>query len=108
MKVTAYDRGADWCHKLPSCAGMHLTTAHERVQKEREVFSTVFENGDPDLGQTFVLFFVLPMLELIRQATGLPRCWRCGKVGKNCKVYNTMEPQPDGTVKRVVHYCGID
>lgn len=108
MRVKAYDRSENLCYRLPTCRGLHIHGAHDRVQEERAVYATVFENGDPDLGMRLVFFHILPLLDLIRMATRLPRCWRCGKVGPTCEVYTTMETQPDGTKVQAVHYCGID
>ena len=104
----SFDWAEDRCFQLPSCQGWHSRSAHDRVQQENAVYATVFENGDPRLGSQLVMFYVLPLLDLIGKATGQPRCWRCGKIGPTCEVRTEMMKQPDGTFVRTVIYCGID
>ena len=102
-----YSLEMGFCYKTPNCRGLHTTAAHDRVMEEHKVYATVFDNGDPGLGMHLVMFKVLPLLDLIGDALGEPRCWKCGKLGPYCGVNVTVEDGPDGPVT-THHYCGID
>jgi hypothetical protein len=89
----------DDCYREAWCDGMHSEASHAQVARERAVFATVMPDGDPDTGQHVVLFMVLPLLHLIAEALGVPRCQRCGKIGPDC---------PVGHKGDTIFYCGID